>query len=75
MTPSKPLSRKYGIPYQTIRYYRDQATSMYRHCGILWGGYAFKPHSLDVCDSRTIGHYAIAVAAVLTPTQLKALLS
>lgn len=66
---------KYGMVYSTIKYYQNEAKSLWFHNGIKYHGFLTSDCPINQIESRRIGHDAIAAAAVRTPEEMRKLLS
>lgn len=66
---------KYGILFSTIRYFQQEAKSLWQYRGIKYQGYLTVGHlMLQHIEARRIGHDAIAAAAVRTPEEMRNML-
>lgn len=66
---------RYGIPAHTIRYWQHMSRELWRYNGIVRDISQFDARNLSLAASRNVGHAAICVATVLSPAQLKSLLT
>jgi len=66
---------RYGMPASTIKYWQDQARTLWRYHAIVSGVRTFNALNLSFADPREIAHSAIAIASVTRSEYVRGLLT